>query len=87
MEAHHHLARQTSAHSSFVIGPQCQADGLQPQVGSAAFVGYREAVAADPKLASLDDGKPDASCSNDNNATIPSGVRANTGDGRVVDVD
>ena len=51
VEAHHHVAREARADGAPVMGAQRQADGMQPEIGAAAFVGDRKAIAADPDLA------------------------------------
>ena len=59
---------------------------MQPEIGSAALVGYRKAVAADPDLASSDNGKADAAGSDDDDAAISGAVRADAGDRRIMGV-
>ena len=71
---------------ALVIGPQRQADGVQPDIGPAALVGDGKAIAADPDLASADHGKADAAGSDDDDAAIAGAMRADAGDGRVMNV-
>ncbi len=59
---------------------------MQPEVGAAAFVGNGKTIAADPELASSNNGKADASRSDDDDAAVASAVRADTGDRRIVRV-
>ena len=53
-EARHHLAREVRRGHAPVARPQCQPDRLQAEIGAAAFIGNRKAVAADPDLAAVD---------------------------------
>ena len=87
VEAHHHVAREIAVDGALVIGAQRQADGVQPEIGAAALVGDRKAIAADPDLASADHGKADAAGSDDDDAAIAGAMRADAGDGRVMNVD
>ena len=87
VKAQHHIAREARADGAFVIGAQRHADRMQPEIGAAAFIGDRETIAADPDLASIDNGKADAACSYDDNAAIAGTVRTDAGDRRVVYVD
>ena len=86
VEAHHHVAREAGADGALVIGAQRQADRMQPEIGAAALVGYRKAIAADPDLASADNGKADAAGSDDDDAAVAGAMRADAGDRRVMSV-
>jgi len=59
---------------------------VQPEVGAAAFIGNGKTVAADPELVSSNNGKTDTSRSDDDDAAVASAVRADAGDGRVVNI-
>ena len=87
VEAQHHVAGEAGADGALVVGAQRQADCMQPEIGAAALVGYRKAVAADPDLASSDHGKADAAGSDDDDAAVFGAMRADAGDGRVMGVD
>ena len=86
VEAHHHVAREAGVDGALVIGPQRQADRVQPEIGAAALVGYGKAIAADPDLASSDNGKADATGSDDDDAAIAGAMRPDAGDRRVMSV-
>ena len=86
VEACHHVARETGADGALVIGPQRQADCVQPEIGSAALVGYGKAIAANSDLASSDNGKADAARSDDDDAAISGAMRPDTCDRRVMSV-
>ena len=86
METRHHVARQITVDSAPVVSAQCQANGVQSNIGAAALVGDRKAIAANPNLASADNGKADTAGSSDDDATIAGAMRADAGDGGVIDV-
>ena len=86
VKALHHVAGQRRAARPLVVGAQRQADRMQPEIGAAALVGYRKAVAADPDLAPSDHGKADAAGADDDDAAVLGGVRADAGDRRVMRV-
>jgi hypothetical protein len=59
---------------------------MQPKIGPAALVGYGKTIAADPDLASSNNGKADATRSDDDDAAISGAMRPDTGDRRVMSV-
>src|SRR5262249_26140847 len=87
MEALHDFARETGTDSAFVMGPQRHTDGMQSEISAAAFIRDRKTIAADPEFASSYNGEADASGSDNDNAAIASAMRADAGDGCVMNVD
>src|SRR5262249_9821837 len=81
VEAGHHVAGETAAERALVIGAQRQTDRVQPEIGAAALVRDREAVAADPELARSDHRVADAAGADDDDAAV---ARAMGSDARVV---
>jgi len=73
-EALHYVTRETGADGALVIGAQRHADRMQSEIGAAAFIGDRETIAADPDLASINNGKTDAARSDDDNAAVARAV-------------
>src|SRR5205823_3785579 len=86
VETRHHVAGETAIDGAIVIGAQRQANGVQADIGAAALVGDRKAIAADSNLAPADNGKADAASADDDDAAIAGAVRADAGDGGVMNV-
>src|SRR5262245_13676444 len=60
---------------------------MQPKISAAAFIRDRKTIAADPEFASSYNRKADASGPDDDDAAVASAMRADTGDGCVMNVD
>src|SRR3974390_2496883 len=71
---------------ALVVRAQRQTNGMQSQIGAAALVGNWKTVAADAIFAAADDGVTDDAGADDDDAAVASGMGADAGDGRVVDV-
>ena len=71
---------------TLIVGPQRQTDRVQPEVGTAALVGYGKTIAANPNFASSDNGKTDATRSDDDDAAIAGAMCPDARDRRVMSV-
>src|SRR3954469_23242303 len=59
---------------------------MEPEIGPAAFVRYRKAIAPDPDLAAPDNRRTDAACSDNDDTALTGAMCADAGDGRVMGV-
>src|SRR5436305_15285704 len=65
---------------------QRQPNRIQAEIGTAAFVGDRKAIAADSDFALAEDSKTDASGTDDHDSTVVSLMRTEAGNRRVIHV-
>src|SRR4029450_6049095 len=86
VEAQHHFAREAGAQDTLVGGEECLANCMQPEIAPAALVRYGKAIAADANFASPDNGKANASRSNDDDSPVSRAMRADAGNRRVMGV-
>src|SRR5262249_24785156 len=86
VEAQHHFACETGAQDTLVVGKQCLANCVQPEISPAALVRYGKAIAADANFASPDDGKANASRPDDDDSSVSRAMRADAGDRRVMSI-
>src|SRR5204863_9206140 len=82
----HHRTCQAGRGDTPIMRAQRQPNRIQAEIGTAAFVGDRKAIAADSDFALAEDSKTDASGTDDHDSTVVSLMRTEAGNRRVIHV-